>query len=82
MCLFKLWRNVSEIDRRDVYDDVMFNLAKREKEESKLQKKRNMKQLAAVLDSMTLVDHTTTWYQVQEMLLNNQNFVNDPKLLG
>lgn len=60
----------------------MFNLAKREKEESKLQKKRNMKQLAAVLDSMTLVDHTTTWYQVQEMLLNNQNFVNDPKLLG
>ncbi|CAI6348543.1 unnamed protein product [Macrosiphum euphorbiae] len=77
-----IWRNVSEIDRRDVYDDVMFNLAKREKEESKLQKKRNMKQLAAVLDSMTLVDHTTTWYQVQEMLLNNQNFVNDPKLLG
>ncbi|XP_001950893.1 pre-mRNA-processing factor 40 homolog B isoform X1 [Acyrthosiphon pisum] len=77
-----IWRNVSEIDRRDVYDDVMFTLAKREKEESKLQKKRNMKQLAAVLDSMTLVDHTTTWYQVQEMLLNNQNFVNDPKLLG
>uniref|UniRef100_A0A2H8TYT3 Pre-mRNA-processing factor 40 B n=1 Tax=Melanaphis sacchari TaxID=742174 RepID=A0A2H8TYT3_9HEMI len=77
-----IWRNVSEIDRRDVYDDVMFNLAKREKDEFKAQKKRNMKQLAAVLDSMTLVDHTTTWYQVQEMLLNNQNFVNDPKLLG
>lgn len=60
----------------------MFNLAKKEKEEAKIQKKRNMKQLASVLDSMTIVDHTTTWYQVQEMLLNNQNFVNDPKLLG
>ncbi|VVC43795.1 Hypothetical protein CINCED_3A020008 [Cinara cedri] len=77
-----IWRNVSDIDRRDVYDDVVFNLAKREKEDAKVQKKRNMKQLAALLDSMTIVDHTTTWYQVQEMLLNNQNFVNDPKLLG
>jgi len=65
-----------------VYDDVIFNLAKKEKEEVKIQKKRNMKQLAAILDSMTIVDHTTTWYQAQEMLLNNQNFVNDPKLLG
>ncbi|XP_050432736.1 pre-mRNA-processing factor 40 homolog B [Adelges cooleyi] len=77
-----IWRNVSEIDRRDVYDDVMFNLAKREKEESKIQKKRNMKQLAAVLDSMTIVDHTTTLHQVQEMLLLNQTFVNDPHLLA
>lgn len=60
----------------------MFNLAKREKEDAKVQKKRNMKQLAALLDSMTMVDHSTTWHQVQEMLLNNQNFVNDPHLLG
>jgi len=73
---------VSEIDRRDLYDDVMFNLAKREKEESKLLKKHNMKQLAALLDSMTLVDHTTTWHQLQEMLLHNQNFINSPNLLG
>jgi pre-mRNA-processing factor 40 len=60
----------------------VFNLAKREKEESKARKKRNMKQLATILDSMTQIDHRTTWQEAQQMLLDNPNFVNDTDLLG
>ncbi|RLU23079.1 hypothetical protein DMN91_005357 [Ooceraea biroi] len=49
----EVWRAVGDSDRRDIYEDVIFNLAKREKEEAKQLKKRNTKRLAQVLDTMT-----------------------------
>ena len=42
-CLFQLWKTVIESDRRDIYEDVVFNLAKKEKDEKKAMRKRNMK---------------------------------------
>lgn len=77
-----VWKNVHDSDRREIYEDCVFNLAKREKEEGKARKKRNMKQLATILDSMTQIDHRTTWQEAQQMLLDNPNFVNDADLLG
>jgi len=38
----RTWTAVPEPDRRDIYEDCIFNLAKREKEEARLLKKRNM----------------------------------------
>ena len=38
-----MWQAVPESERRDTYDDVIFNLAKKEKEENKAMRKRNMK---------------------------------------
>uniref|UniRef100_A0A0A9Z7G3 Pre-mRNA-processing factor 40 B n=1 Tax=Lygus hesperus TaxID=30085 RepID=A0A0A9Z7G3_LYGHE len=77
-----VWKNVSDSDRREIYDDATFNLAKREKEEAKARKKRNMKQLAAILDALVTIDHRTTWQEAQQMLLDNPNFVNDADLLA
>lgn len=76
------WTSVSDSDRRDIYEDVVFTLAKREKEEGKLLKKRNMKKLGEVLDNMTEINYDTTWSEAQVMLLGNDTFKNDVNLLG
>jgi hypothetical protein len=39
---------VPDSDRRDIFEDCIFTIAKREKEEAKALKKRNMKILAQV----------------------------------
>lgn len=78
----KIWTNVPEQDRRDIYEDSMFNLVKREKEEARTLKKRNMRVLAEVLESMTSVTYQTTWSEAQVLLLENSSFKNDVNLLG
>lgn len=78
----KMWTGVPEQDRRDIYEDCMFNLAKREKEEVRVLKKRNMRVLADVLESMTTVTYQSTWSEAQVMLLENSSFKNDVNLLG
>ncbi|XP_044260676.1 pre-mRNA-processing factor 40 homolog A [Tribolium madens] len=78
----EVWSCVSDSDRRDIYEDVVFALAKREKEEGKVLKKRNMKKLAEVLDSMTKINYDTTWSEAQVLLLANNAFKNDVNLLA
>ncbi|XP_056643050.1 pre-mRNA-processing factor 40 homolog A isoform X1 [Diorhabda sublineata] len=78
----EVWSNVNDSDRRDIYDDVMFTLAKREKEEAKNLKKRNMKKLAEVLECMTKINFDTTWCEAQVLLLENNTFKNDVNLLA
>ncbi|KAI4454695.1 pre-mrna-processing protein prp40 [Holotrichia oblita] len=78
----EVWTSVSDSDRRDIYEDVVFSLAKREKEEGKLLKKRNMKKLGEVLDNMTEINYDTTWSEAQAMLLGNDTFKNDVNLLA
>ncbi|XP_053694183.1 pre-mRNA-processing factor 40 homolog A [Sabethes cyaneus] len=77
-----VWKSVPELDRRDIYDDCIFNLAKREKEEARLLKKRNMRVLGELLEAMTSVTYQTTWSEAQVMLLENTSFKNDVNLLG
>ncbi|XP_055640317.1 pre-mRNA-processing factor 40 homolog A [Toxorhynchites rutilus septentrionalis] len=77
-----VWKSVPEQDRRDIYDDCIFNLSKREKEEARVLKKRNMRVLGELLEAMTSVSHQTTWSEAQVMLLENGSFKNDVNLLG
>lgn len=77
----EVWRAVGDSDRRDIYEDVIFNLAKREKEEAKQLKKRNTKRLAQVLDTMTDVTYRTTWQEAQALLLQYPAFAEDADLL-
>jgi pre-mRNA-processing factor 40 len=42
----EVWKTVPEQDRRDIFDDCIFNLAQREKDEAKVLKKRNIKVLS------------------------------------
>lgn len=60
----------------------MFTIVKREKEEARILKKRNMKKLAEVLDAMTEISYDTTWSEAQILLLGNNMFKNDVNLLG
>ncbi|XP_034936697.1 pre-mRNA-processing factor 40 homolog A isoform X2 [Chelonus insularis] len=76
-----IWKAVGDSDRRDIYEDVVFNLAKREKEEAKQLKKRNTKKLAQVLDTMTDVTYRTTWQEAQALLLQHSTFAEDAHLL-
>jgi pre-mRNA-processing factor 40 len=47
----EVWKTVPEQDRRDIFDDCVFNLAQREKEETKMVKKRNIKVLSSAFRS-------------------------------
>lgn len=78
----KIWSTVPEQDRRDIYEDCMFNLAKREKEEARLLKKRNMRVLGELLEAMTAITFASTWTEAQVRLLENAAFKNDVNLLG
>ncbi|XP_035779113.1 pre-mRNA-processing factor 40 homolog A-like [Anopheles albimanus] len=77
-----VWKSVPEQDRRDIYEDCIFNLAKREKEEARVMKKRNMRVLGELLEAMTTVTYQTTWSEAQVMLLDNASFKSDVSLLG
>ncbi|GFS37335.1 pre-mRNA-processing factor 40 homolog B [Nephila pilipes] len=78
----EVWRAVPDRDRKEVYDDVVFFVGKREKEEAKALRKRNMKVLSSVLDSMTSVTYRTTWAEAQQLLLDNSQFAEDAELLN
>ncbi|XP_026315347.1 pre-mRNA-processing factor 40 homolog A isoform X2 [Hyposmocoma kahamanoa] len=78
----EIWRCVPESDRRDIFEDCIFTIAKREKEEAKTLKKRNMKMLAQVLENMSEITYSSTWSEAQVLLLENSAFKNDVSLLG
>lgn len=78
----EVWRGVPDADRRDIYEDVIVLLSKREKEEAKTTKKRNMKKLGTLLEGMTCITFSTTWQEAQQMLLDNATFFQDRDLLG
>ena len=60
----------------------MFTLSKREKEENKQLRKRNMRLLSEVLDSMVNVTYKTEWVQAQQYLLDYPAFHEDPDLMS
>lgn len=76
----EIWKAVSDRDRRDLFDDVVHLLAKREKEEAKALRKRNIKIFSEILDSMPNLQYSTTWSEAQQMLLDNPRFTEDPDL--
>ncbi|XP_065341931.1 pre-mRNA-processing factor 40 homolog A isoform X2 [Cloeon dipterum] len=76
------WKVVSDSDRRDIHEDVVFNLAKREKEQAKVLKKENMRGLSNVLDTMPNITYRTTWQEAQQMLLDNHHFAENANLLA
>ncbi|CAN8020805.1 unnamed protein product [Ixodes persulcatus] len=76
------WKAVPERERKELYEDVLFFLAKKEKEESKVLRKRNMQVLSDILDSMTSILHSTTWQEAQHLLLDNPTFAEDAELLN
>ncbi|XP_033639312.1 pre-mRNA-processing factor 40 homolog B-like isoform X2 [Asterias rubens] len=77
----EVWRAVPDRDRRDLYEDVVFFLAKKEKEESKNLRKRNIDSMNNILDSMPNVTFRTTWTDCQQYLMENPTFAEDEELM-
>ncbi|CAF3681345.1 unnamed protein product [Rotaria sordida] len=76
----QVWSAVPERERRELYEDVVNYLEKKEKEEAKALKKRNVKALKDILSNMSKVIYRTTWQEAQRLLLDNVDFVNDTEL--
>nr|XP_019580202.1 PREDICTED: pre-mRNA-processing factor 40 homolog B isoform X6 [Rhinolophus sinicus] len=76
----EVWAVVPERDRKEVYDDVLFFLAKKEKEQAKQLRRRNIQALKGILDGMSSVTFQTTWSQAQQYLMDNPSFAQDHQL--
>uniref|UniRef100_A0A6I8R050 Pre-mRNA-processing factor 40 homolog A n=1 Tax=Xenopus tropicalis TaxID=8364 RepID=A0A6I8R050_XENTR len=76
----EVWSVVPERDRKEIYDDVLFFLAKKEKEQAKQLRKRNVQALKNILDNMTNVSFQTTWSEAQQYLMDNPMFAEDEEL--
>ncbi|XP_048868690.1 pre-mRNA-processing factor 40 homolog A isoform X2 [Brienomyrus brachyistius] len=76
----EVWTTVPERDRLEIYEDVLFYLAKKEKEQSKHLRKRNWEALKNILDNMANVTYRTTWSEAQQYLLDNPTFAEDEEL--
>ena len=59
-----VWEAVHERDRKDVFEDVVFFLAKKEKEEEKEQRAHNRKLMLTVYSTMSNITYRTTWAEV------------------
>ncbi|XP_066287093.1 pre-mRNA-processing factor 40 homolog B-like isoform X2 [Branchiostoma lanceolatum] len=79
-CDLQVWQAVPERDRKDLYEDVMFFLAKKEKEDAKVLRKRNIAALKNILDNMANITYKTTWSEAQQHLLDNPTFAEDDEL--
>ncbi|XP_063282095.1 pre-mRNA-processing factor 40 homolog B-like isoform X4 [Pelobates fuscus] len=76
----EVWSIVPERDRKEIYDDVLFFLAKKEKEQAKQLRKRNVQALKNILYNMTNVSFQTTWSEAQQYLMDNPMFAEDEEL--
>ncbi|CAK5091483.1 unnamed protein product [Meloidogyne enterolobii] len=77
-----LWRAVSDVERREIFDDVKKAIIKLDAEQKKVTKERNIKTLGDILEGMDAIDHTTTWAQAQRILIENPDFARDTILQG
>lgn len=75
-----VWLNVPEKDRRDLYDDIVIILEKKEKEDAKNLRKRNIKVLKDILESMNKVTYKTRWSEAQKLLFRDPFFTQDTDL--
>ncbi|EHB05327.1 Pre-mRNA-processing factor 40-like protein A [Heterocephalus glaber] len=75
----EVWNAISERDRLEIYEDVLFFLSKKEKEQAKQLRKRNWEALKNILDNMA-VTYSTTWSEAQQYLMDNPTFAEDEEL--
>ncbi|XP_068123815.1 pre-mRNA-processing factor 40 homolog B isoform X1 [Hyperolius riggenbachi] len=76
----EVWALVPERDRKEIYEDVLFFLARKEKEQAKQLRKRNVQALKNILDNMSNVSFQTTWSEAQQYLMDNPAFAEDEEL--
>lgn len=64
------WTSVPEHDRRILLSEAMQEIIKREKEDAKALRKKNIKTFNEILNNMPDLTYRTTWSEAQQMLLD------------
>ncbi|XP_070565140.1 pre-mRNA-processing factor 40 homolog B-like isoform X2 [Ptychodera flava] len=75
-----VWNVVPDRERKDLYEDVVFYLSKKEKEEARKFRKRNTEVLTNILNNLPNVTYRTTWSECQHFLMDNPAFTEDEDL--
>ncbi|WKX99060.1 hypothetical protein Q1695_014157 [Nippostrongylus brasiliensis] len=75
-----VWQAVHEDDRQDIFREALAYVTKRDADQSRETRKRNIKALAEILESMDQITYKTTWAQAQRLLIENPQFADDTTL--
>lgn len=78
----QLWRAVSDSERREIFQDVLKAVTKRDEENKKTLRERNIKLFSDLLDAIPEIDYKTTWATAQQYIANNAEFSKDSILQG
>ena len=74
------WKKVAAEERKDVFEDVIFSLAAKEKEQEKRQRERNTLYLAKIFKRMESITYRTSWAEAFDLLSENRTFKKDDEL--
>ncbi|MFH4982523.1 hypothetical protein AB6A40_009232 [Gnathostoma spinigerum] len=72
-----VWKAVHDSERREIFKDAMEFLDKKEKNEIRAIRRRNVRALSDILEGMEEITYRTTWAQAQRLLIENPAFAND-----
>jgi len=75
-----VWLAVPDKVRRDLYDEVLVEVDKKEKETAKALRRRNTKALKLILEGMPKVTYKTRWSEAQKLLFKDPHFAQDMDL--
>ena len=73
----KEWSVVVERDRKDVFEDALFFLSKKEKKEEVELRAKQKEELAILLEEMKEISYKTSWADAQEVLSSYKPFRNN-----
>lgn len=73
----KEWSVVPERDRKDVFEDAVFFLSKKEKKEEAELRAKQKEELAILLEDVKEITYKTTWIDAQEVLSSYKPFKNN-----
>lgn len=73
----KEWSKVPDRDRKDVYEDSLFFLGKKEKEEEIKLRAKQKEEFTVILEDIKDITYKTTWAESQEILSTYKPFRNN-----
>jgi len=77
----EVWDAVSDRDKRDIYDDVIFALAKKEKEDEKKLRVKNREYMLEVFSNVSSITYRTLWSEAQEAVKEHPKYMEDETVL-
>ncbi len=71
----EVWDAVNEREKRDIYEDVVFYLAKKEKEDEKKMHSKNREYMLEVFGNISSITYRTLWTEVRLLSLALSKFL-------